>query len=91
VFASDTLHQKIMQYRIYRIKDDHVDGPPTVIEADVDDAAVLQLRQRLDGADLELWQAARFVIGLRGKPSSANNPACQRQEHRLPGDPGKPR
>jgi hypothetical protein len=55
------------QYRIYQVRDNHIAGPPIEIEAESDDAAITQTKQMLDGADLELWNGARFVIGLRSQ------------------------
>ena len=52
-------------YRAYRIKDNHITDAPTVIEADTDAVAIEQAKQFVDGHDVELWQGARFVIGLR--------------------------
>ena len=54
-------------YRAYRIKDNHITDAPTVIEADTDAVAIEQAKQFVDGHDVELWQGARFVIGLRSK------------------------
>ena len=40
---------------------------PIVIEADTDAIAIEQAQQFADSHDVELWQGARFVIGLRSK------------------------
>ena len=55
-------------YRAYHIKDDkHFAGPPAIIEAADDAAAIEQARQLVDGHDVELWESARFVIGFKRK------------------------
>ena len=53
------------QYRAYLIKDKHIAAPPTLIEADADHAAIEQVKKLVDGHDVELWEGARFVVGLR--------------------------
>ena len=53
------------EYRVYQIKDNRVAAPPTLIEADVDPAAIEQARLLVNGCDVELWEGPRFVIGLR--------------------------
>jgi hypothetical protein len=55
----------MVEYRAYQIKDKRIAAPPTMIEAAGDPAAIEQAQQLVDGCDVELWQADRFVIGLR--------------------------
>jgi predicted O-methyltransferase YrrM len=52
-------------YRAYRIKNNHVDGIPTVITCDNDEEAIKQAKQLVNGADIELWEGARFVRGIK--------------------------
>jgi hypothetical protein len=52
-------------YRAYRIKNNRVDGVPTVIACDSDQEAIQQARKLMDGHDIELWEGPRFVIGLK--------------------------
>jgi hypothetical protein len=52
-------------YRFYSIKkDDHVAGPPVVIEAPTDSEAIAKARQQLDGLDIEIWDGGRKVAYL---------------------------
>jgi hypothetical protein len=51
-------------YRAYRLKDDHVDGPPGIIVADDDQKAIEQAKSLANGHDVELWDGPRFVIGI---------------------------
>ena len=53
------------QYRAYLIKDKHIAAPPTLIEADADHAAIEQAKKLVNGYDVELWEGARLVTGLR--------------------------
>jgi hypothetical protein len=73
----------VTEYRLYQIKEKHIAGPPTVIEADGDRAAIELARQLPDGCDAELWEGSRFVIGLRSRdsvgvamPDHPNCPTC---------------
>jgi hypothetical protein len=52
-------------YRAYRLKDDHVDGPPGIIVADGDQEAIERAKSLANGHDIELWDGPRFVIGIR--------------------------
>ena len=52
-------------YRAYLIKRGHIEGPPNIVVADTDQEAIDQAKQLVDGHDVELWERARFVIGLR--------------------------
>jgi hypothetical protein len=53
------------EYRAYRIKDGRISTPPNIIVADDDKRAIEQAKQLVDGADIELWDRARFVRGFR--------------------------
>ena len=71
------------KYRVYLIKDEHIAGPATLIEADGDPAAIERARQFINGCDVELWEGSRFVIGLRSSdksgvatPDPPSNPTC---------------
>ena len=55
------------EYRIYKIKDNHITEPPTVIQADADPVVIEKAKQMVDGHDVEVWEGPRFVIGLRSK------------------------
>lgn len=52
-------------YRAYKIKNDHVDGAPTIITCDDDQKAIEAAKTLSDGHDVELWEGARFVIGIK--------------------------
>jgi hypothetical protein len=52
-------------YRAYKIKNDHVDGAPTIITCDSDQKAIEAAKALADGHDVELWEGARFVIGIK--------------------------
>jgi hypothetical protein len=55
------------EYKVYRIKNNHVAEPPVVFEAPTEPTAIERAKQLVDGCDVELWQGTRFVIGLRGR------------------------
>jgi len=57
------------EYKVYRIKSDHVAEPPVVFEAATEAIAIARAKQLVDGCDVELWQDLRFVIGLKGSDS----------------------
>jgi hypothetical protein len=55
-----------MDYRIYKISpDNHIAGPPKVVECASDQEAVDIAKQKLNGLALEVWQGARTVIRLQ--------------------------
>jgi hypothetical protein len=54
-------------YRVYKIKDNHVAGTPVVITCDSDQEAIQQAKSLVDGHDVELWDGSRFVIGLKSQ------------------------
>jgi hypothetical protein len=50
-------------YRLYRINSaGHISGPAQIITAGDDAAAVSRAEQTLNGADIEVWQADRFIV-----------------------------
>jgi hypothetical protein len=50
------------EYKFYTIgTDGHVAGPATVYVASRDADAVKEAKRRLDGHDIEIWQAERIV------------------------------
>jgi hypothetical protein len=51
-------------YRAYRLKNDHIDGPPGIIVADHDKEAIERAKSLADGHDIELWEGPRFVVGI---------------------------
>ena len=55
------------EYRAYRIKDEHVAGVPDIVVADNDQEAIDEAKRLTNGHDIELWNGARFVIGIRSK------------------------
>jgi hypothetical protein len=61
----------VPQYRAYPVNAaprpgaPHIAAPPHIIECDNDDQAIGQARQLVDGHDIELWEGARFVIGIK--------------------------
>lgn len=52
------------EYRFYKIKDGHVQGPPTVHDLPRDSEAVAQGHELLADLDIEIWQGARVVAYL---------------------------
>ena len=52
-------------YRAYRIKHNHIDGPPGIIVADDDHDAIERAKLLMGGHDIELWDGPRFVAGLK--------------------------
>ena len=68
------------EYRIHRIKNDHIAEPPIVIEAEADSGAIEQAKQFVDGGDVELWHGPRFVIGLRHSEDLGWGKAGARQQ-----------
>lgn len=52
-------------YRVYLIAaDDHIDGPPKIIECDSDSAAMEQAKRLIDGKTIELWDGPRRVARM---------------------------
>jgi hypothetical protein len=56
------------EYRAYRIKDHHIDGPPEIIVSATDDKALERAKGLIRDHDIELWAGPRFVIGIK-RPS----------------------
>jgi hypothetical protein len=52
-------------YRAYKIKNDHVTGVPAIITCDTDQQAIEAAKTMADGHDIELWDGARFVMGIK--------------------------
>jgi hypothetical protein len=52
-------------YRAYRIENDHVAGVPIIITCDNDQDAIREAKKMVDGHDIELWDGARFVAGIK--------------------------
>jgi hypothetical protein len=61
-----------MQYRLYRIKANHVAGPPIEIDADDDWEAARKAGDYLETDDLQVWQDDRFVIEFERKRENAH-------------------
>jgi hypothetical protein len=59
--------QTLAQYRIDKIRQDRVAEVPALIEVDADEIAIEHAKLFVDRCDVELWQGARFVIGLKGE------------------------
>jgi hypothetical protein len=58
-------------YRAYKIKPDgHIDGVPTIITCDDDQAAIEKTKSLVDGKDIELWDGTRLVTMMRAKAHS---------------------
>jgi hypothetical protein len=55
------------EYRVYKIKNDHVAGAPVVITCDSDREAIQQAKKLVDGHDVELWDGPRFVVGIKSE------------------------
>ena len=53
------------QYRVYRLNNKHIAGPPVIVVCDNDEDAIKQAKQLIDGHDLELWDGRRFVAILQ--------------------------
>jgi hypothetical protein len=53
------------QYRAYAVQKGRRVDVPALFEAASDDDAIPQARALLDGPYIQLWQANRFVTGLR--------------------------
>ena len=52
----------MIAYRFYKIdRDDHVDGPPQVLQCEDDDAALVEARKLVDGYAIEIWRDDRRV------------------------------
>ena len=51
-------------YRIYTFVAGHVREPPKVIECEIDEAAVVEAKQLLNGKVIEVWEQARCIIRL---------------------------
>jgi hypothetical protein len=52
-------------YRLYKIKNNHIAGVPVVFTCDSDQDAIQQAKKLVDGHDVELWEGPRFVIGIK--------------------------
>jgi len=52
-------------YRVYKIKNNHIVGAPVVVACESDRDAIQQAKKLADGHDIELWDGPRFVIGLK--------------------------
>jgi hypothetical protein len=61
-----------MQNCLYRIKANHVAGPPIEIDADDDWEAARKAGDYLETDELQIWQAARFVIEFKRKRENAH-------------------
>jgi hypothetical protein len=71
-------------YRLYRINSaGHISGPAQIITARDDAAAVSRAEQTLNGADIEVWQADRFIVRV--------TPSCKVREPAFPKAAGAPR
>ena len=53
------------EYRVYKIKNNHVANAPVIITCDGDREAIQQAKKLVDGHDVELWDGPRFVIGIK--------------------------
>lgn len=55
-------------YRLYKLAHNgHIAEPSFIITQPTDEDAIEQVKQLLDGHDLELWQGQRLVIKLLSK------------------------
>jgi hypothetical protein len=52
-------------YRVYKIKNNHIADAPVVVTCDSDREAIQQAKKLVDGHDVELWDGPRFVIGIK--------------------------
>ena len=55
------------EYRAYKLRNDRIADPPSIVVADTDQDAIEQAKQLVDGNDVELWSGPRFVIGIKSK------------------------
>jgi hypothetical protein len=50
-------------YRLYRINSaGHISGPAQIVTVEDDATAVSRAEQSMNGADIEVWQADRFIV-----------------------------
>jgi len=63
--AGDVRVASMPDYRIYKIKNNHVADAPVVVTCDSDREAIQQAKKLVDGHDVELWDGPRFVIGIK--------------------------
>jgi hypothetical protein len=71
-------------YRAYQLKPDgHIDGVPTIITCDDDQAAIKETKALVDGKDIELWDGTRLVITIRSKARCQDGRGSRQPE----GDP----
>lgn len=54
-------------YRIYFLTEDHMVGPPSVIEAADDKDAIQRAKSLLDGHDLEVWDEKELLATILSK------------------------
>jgi hypothetical protein len=53
-------------YRAYQLKPDgHIDGVPTIITCDDDQAAIETTKFLVNGKDVELWDGTRLVMTFK--------------------------
>jgi len=56
------LGRVVIAYRFYKInRNDHVDGPPHVLECEDDGAALVEARKYVDGRAIEIWRDNKRV------------------------------
>jgi hypothetical protein len=53
------------EYKAYRIKGNHILGPPGIIMADNDQQAAEQAKQMVHRCDVELWEGSRLVMSFK--------------------------
>ena len=54
------------EYRIYSLTSDfQITGRPAMIECEDDDEAVAVARETVNGHDIEMWEAGRFVTRIK--------------------------
>jgi len=56
----------VIAYRFYKIdRNDHIDGPPHVLECEDDDAALIEARKFVDRHAIEIWRDSKRVGLIR--------------------------
>ena len=56
---------RVPEYRFYSIKEDgHIAQPPRTVDCPNDDAVLAEVKQLVDGFDIEIWQGPRVVAYL---------------------------
>lgn len=59
---------RMTAYRLYTLgSDGHIEGPPTIVECDDNQAAVERAKELLNGKAIEVWERKRLIVRLEPK------------------------